>query len=348
MLERFGKSYKDILDLKTPFFEDNDKFLQRALKYGRIYTSQPVRLHCKLCGALLPKKPAFVKHAVPYVVCENCTHLNGMHEDTDAFCAAVYTQDGGREYAENYTAEDAVAYERRRERIYRPKAEFLVDVIRHHGENPTALRYADMGAGAGYFVSAMTQLGMHDITGFDVSKTQVDLGNWAMRGSTLRLIGLRDTERLCREHAVDVMTFIGVFEHLQRPREVLSGIQKNPRVRYVYVCVPMFGPCVFGEMTFPNIMPRHLAVGHTHLFSDVSLRHMEREFGLERIGAWWFGTDMMDYYRSILVTLQQDPGLVDMVERWRALFGDLVDDTQLAIDRQRKSSQVHMVFKVQR
>jgi phage FluMu protein Com len=348
MYERFGKSFKDILDLKTAFFEDNDKFLERALKYAKVYTDQPARVRCKLCDTALPAEASFVKHAVPYVICPKCTHLNGMHEDTDVFCQSVYTQDGGREYAENYTAADADTYRRRRERIYLPKAQFFAEVMRHTSVDPSALRYVDMGAGAGYFVSAMTEIGLNNIAGFEVSKAQVDLGNWAMGRQLLSLIDLDDTERLCREYAADVATFIGVFEHLQRPREVLAGIRANAHVKYVYICVPMLGPCIFGEMAFPSIMPRQLAVGHTHLFTDESLRQLESEFGLERIGAWWFGTDMTDYYRSIMVTLQQDPDCENMTAQWAELFADLVDETQLAIDRQRKSGQVHVVFKVRR
>lgn len=346
MLERFGKSFKDILDLKTSFFDENDKFLERALKYADIYTAQPRRRHCKLCDTVLSDAPSFVKHRIPYVICHHCSHLNGMHEDSDAFCQAVYTSDGGREYAENYTPQDAEAYRRRCERIYVPKAQFLADVLRHHGASPEAFRYADMGAGAGYFVSAMSNLGMRNIKGFEVGKAQVDLGNWMMKHTPLQLIELSDTVRFCREQPADVMSFIGVFEHLQRPREVLKAIRENSQVQFVYICVPMFGPCIFSEMAFPQIMPRQLAVGHTHLFTDDSLRNMEGEFGLERIGAWWFGTDMMDYYRSLMVVLQKDPKYAGVVEHWRDFFADLVDDTQLAIDKRRKSSQVHIVFRV--
>ncbi len=347
MLERFGKSFRDIADLKTAFFEENDKFLYRSLLYGRLYTQQPLRSRCKICDVRLPHSPSFTKHGVPYVVCSTCTQLNGMHEDTDEFCHAIYTSGGGQQYAENYSSADADAYRRRRERIYAPKAQFLIDTLKHLNEEPAALRYADMGAGAGYFVSAMREAGL-SISGYEVGEAQVSLGNWIMPDKPLTLIDLHDTVKLCEELAVDVLTFIGVFEHVQQPREILSAIRRNSKVRYFYICVPMFGPCIYNEMAFPEVMPRQLANGHTHLFTDASIRYLENEFGLERVGAWWFGTDVMDYYRSVVVTLMQREETRAMAEPWRRMFEPLIDGMQLAIDKERASGQIHAVFKVDR
>lgn len=348
MIEKFGKSFRDIADLKKSFFDDNEKWLNRAFKYAAIYTAQPRRERCKICETPLPPTSSFVKHGVPYVVCESCTQLNGMHEDSDAFCEAVYTSDSGKEYAENYSSADAEAYVRRRDSIYRPKADFLLDVLRHEGEDPTALRYVDMGAGAGYFVSALKDGGVANVIGYEVGQAQVALGNWMMRETPLEAIGLHDTIRKCREASAEVMTFVGVFEHLQNPREILAAIRENPNVRYIFICVPLFGPCIYNEMVFPEVMPRQLAIGHTHLFTDASIRYLEKEFGLDRVGVWWFGTDMMDYYRSVIVSLMADPEKASIAPSWREMFEDILDDMQLAIDKKRKSSQVHMVLRTRR
>jgi hypothetical protein len=346
MYEKFGKSFKDIAALKTSFFQENEKHLQRSLHYAGIYTQQPLRLRCKICDTTLPSAPSFVKHAIPYVLCPVCGQLNGMHEDSDAFCKAVYTSEGGKEYAENYTEKHVDAYARRREAIYTPKAEFLLDVLRKEGENPESLSYADMGAGAGYFVSALMELGLRNVTGYEVGETQVNLGKWVTPNLPLNVIGLQDTEKLVRTQPADVVSFIGVFEHLQNPRAILAALKSNPSVKYFYFCVPMFSPTIFGEMVFPEVMPRQLTVGHTHLFTESSLAYFEKEFGFERVGAWWFGTDMMDYYRSVLITLSGKPDLAKMADVWAETFEKVLDDMQLAMDKKRQSSQVHMILRV--
>jgi hypothetical protein len=344
--ERFGKSFRDIADLKKSFFEQNDELLEKTYRYAEIYNNQPKRTECKICITRLPNKPDFVKHSVPYVVCKHCGHLNGLHEDTDAFCEAVYTSDAGKGYHEVYSSKDVEAYDTRKKAIYQPKADFMLEALRRCGEDPDTMEFADMGAGAGYFVSAMRDLGRRDTRGYEVGKANVDLGNWAMPDQPLQLIGLDDTVELCEKLPVDVMSFVGVFEHVQSPRQILAAMKRNPKVKYFFFCVPMFGPCIYNEMVFPKVMPRQLAIGHTHLFTKSSIAHFEKEFGLEAVAAWWFGTDVMDYFRSVQVSLKADPNVASMAEPWSELFENILDGMQLAIDNERESGQVHMLMRV--
>jgi hypothetical protein len=346
MYEKYGKSFKDIAEFKTSFFAENQKHLERSLNYADIYTEQPARLKCKICDAKLPAEPSFIKHTIPYVICGKCGQLNGMHEDTDVFCKAVYTSAGGKDYAENYTEKHIDDYIKRREAIYKPKAEFLLDVLRHEGENPEALRYADIGCGAGYFVSALMEQGIKNIVGYEVGDALIKLGKWAIADLPLHMIDLVDTKEKVLKYPADVMSFIGVLEHVQNPREILAALRNNPEVKYFYFSVPLFSPTVFGEMVFPEVMPRHLTGGHTHLFTESSIAHFEKEFGLKQVGAWWFGTDMMDYYRSVLVTLSSNPSTNKMIDGWREKFEVVLDDMQLAMDKKKQSSQVHIVMRV--
>lgn len=345
MYEKFGKSFKDILELKQSFFTENGPLMEKTMRYAELYTAQPRRLNCKICAALLPKNFDFTKHGVPYVQCTTCTHLNGWHEDSDAFCEQVYTSDSGKEYAQAYSAIDVDAYYKRRDAIHKPKAEFLIEALRKLGEQVDDLRFADMGAGAGYFVSALQSLGYPATKGYEVSKAQVDLANFVLDPEAIKLTELHQTVELCSQLDVDVMTFIGVFEHVQNPRAILESMRKNSSVRYFYFCVPMFSSTIFGEMAFPDIMPRQLAIAHTHLFTRASIEHFGEEFGLSPVAAWWFGTDMMDYYRSVAVTLQANPDTAKMGDAWGQEFQPILDDMQLAIDKQRRSSQVHMLMR---
>lgn len=54
---------------------------------------------------------------------------------------------------------------------------------------------------------------------------------------------------------------------------------------------------------------------------------------------------MMDYYRSVSVTLGGEPHTSGMVEAWSDEFEPVLDAAQLAIDKQRRSSQVHMLMR---
>ena len=100
---------------------------------------------------LLSEQTHFVKLGVSYTICSCCGHLNGANQDTESFCNAVYASNDGKSYARNYSASDIEAYRSRVRDIYLPKARFLEDALIAEGRDPSALSYADLGAGSGYF-----------------------------------------------------------------------------------------------------------------------------------------------------------------------------------------------------
>ena len=345
LLEKFGKSFEDIKDLKTSFFSENNLHLTETLESAAFYLQQPRRIKCKICNASLGNAISFWKHQIPYVICPNCSHLNGCHEDTSDFCKSLYTSNDGGDYAKNYSSDDEAAYLNRRDAIYKPKAEFMIETLSRVGESATELSYLDVGAGAGYFISALKSLDIESVVGYEVGSAQVEIAGQMLGSDVITKIDLDDTARLVREASADVISFIGVFEHLQNLREILRGIKHNRKVRYFYFCVPLFSSCIFNEMAFPNVMPRQLAKGHTHLFTKKSIDHFFTEFGFEAISAWWFGTDIMDYYRSIFVSLHENTETEKMADTWLTNFHEMVDDLQLVIDKNRESSQVHIFAK---
>lgn len=344
VINRYSKPSAPLLSLKAAFFESNDRILASVRDINRLYVAQPRRTACKNCDGPLGERE-FTKHGVDYATCPRCGHLNGLHEDTPEFCAAVYTGEGDDSYARAYSAEDAAAFRKRVETIYVPKAEFLLDALTQLGEKPESLTYADLGAGSGYMVGAMMETGIEAISGFDVSRVQVALGNSVLPGQPLTAHDLDDTADIARNHPADVVSLIGVLEHLRNPREILASLRENPRVRYVYCSVPLYSPSVFLEMVFPEVMPRHLAAAHTHLYTDASLAWMAEEFGMERVAAWWFGSDMMDLYRSVAVTLAGNPETSGMVGPWNQMFGPIIDAAQAAIDERHLASEVHMLLR---
>ena len=56
----------------------------------------------------------------------------------------------------------------------------------------------------------------------------------------------------------------------------------------------------FIENSFPNIFPRQLSGGHTHLYIEKSLNYLANKYNLKIIGEYWFGTDIPDLMRSLI------------------------------------------------
>ena len=344
---RFGKPSAALLAQKTHFFRENTALLAEGERIGDIYRRQPRRTRCKCCNFTLDGR-RFTKKGTEYVLCGSCGHLNGAFEDTNAFCEAVYTNTGGEAYARTYSSADREAYQTRVREIYLPKAEFLLAGLTDAGEDPEALRYADLGAGSGYFVAALREAGRRDVTGYEVSEVQVALASEMLGAGAVVHHELDDAVKLAGKFEADVVSMIGVLEHVQHPRDILTALQGNANVRYLYISVPLFSTCVFLEMVFPDVFQRQLSAGHTHLYSESSLDWTAREFDMTRVAEWWFGTDLVDLYRSVAVGLESDEASAELADPWRELIVPVIDEMQMVLDRRKLSSEVHMLLRFDR
>ncbi|KPA11333.1 NAD-dependent dehydratase, partial [Candidatus Magnetomorum sp. HK-1] len=173
---KYGKPCSPLIHLKKSFLTDNEKLLHKAKKIAEIYSKQPKRKKCKNCRSKI-EKPMFKKFNVEYSICSLCGHLNGLYEDTDDFCKSIYTENHGKEYANNYHSSDKKEYKRRVDDIYMPKAIFLKNTLEEQNEVTEELTYTDIGAGSGYFVSALIASGLRKVSGYEASEYQVNYAN---------------------------------------------------------------------------------------------------------------------------------------------------------------------------
>lgn len=344
-MKKYGKPSGPLLALKSHFFSENEELLQRQRGLAALYTSQPRRLRCKACDGPV-SEVSFSKLGVDYLVCPRCGHLNGAHEDSDAFCSELYVEEGGAAYARDYSSAGREAYCTRTNDIYVPKARFLADALTAHGEEPGALSYADIGAGSGYFVSALRSIGLTDVTGYEVSETQTARANEMAGEKIVHTHALADTVPLAGRVDAAVVSLVGVLEHLQQPRELLAALKANPSVSYLYISVPLFSPSVFIEAAFEDVMQRHLSGAHTHLYSESSLEWTCHEFGMRRVAEWWFGSDIVDLYRSILIRLAGAEKTAGAAPLWADMIKPAVDGMQETLDRLHLSSEVHMLLQI--
>lgn len=341
---KYGKPSAPLLDHKQAFFDQNAAKLSEMIRIAELYSSQPRRTHCKNCESPLPK-PTFTKLGVDYTICGLCGHLNGCHEDTPEFCNAVYTADDGKGYAVNYTEADTQGYLDRVRDIYDPKAEFLAGALEDLGRPLDAMKVADLGAGAGYFVAALKNSQVGSVIGYEVSESQVDMGRAMLEDDSALLIhDLEDTVSIAKETTADLVSMVGVLEHLGQPRDVLAALASNANVEFIFFSVPLFSPCVFMEMTTEGVFPRHLAGAHTHLYTESSIAHLCREFGFTPAAQWWFGTDMVDWYRHMLVNLAASPQTDQVAGLFAETIKPVIDDMQRALDKRHLSSEVHMLL----
>jgi len=124
---------------------------------------------------------------------------------------------------------------------------------------------------------------------------------------------------------------------------VMKSIQKNKKIKYIYVLVPMSSFICVVENIFSKIFNRHLGGGHTHLFTEKSLLMFMKKYSFVDHSAWWFGTDIHDFYRSSILQMgkQNYKPLRNIIYNMKSI----IDGLQLELDKKKISSEVHMLFR---
>jgi SAM-dependent methyltransferase len=337
VVKRFSKSSSFYTSIKRDFFDDNSNNLKNSILINKKLADSGERINCYLCLIELPQKHDFINHSVPYVFCTNCTHLNSVYTDSGEFNSSLYVLND-KSYAKNYDDDD---YRLRIKNIYAPKLDFLISTI---GNN---IKILDFGCGAGYFVNAALDMQISAL-GVDVSTEMVKTGNDNIlknhKVRPLSTIAENEIFTSIINSDATVLTAIGVIEHLSNPAEFFSAF-KTSNIQYLYYSVPMFSLSVFLENIFLRVFPRHLSGGHTHLFTENSIIKLNELLGCVPISEWRFGSDFLDLFRSISVSLKQN----DVSDKALTLFQDNfeknIDAFQSIQDQSSFTSEIHAIVR---
>ncbi|WP_413295644.1 methyltransferase domain-containing protein [Synechococcus sp. MIT S9452] len=349
-MKKFSKSLGDIAAIKQSFAADNDHMFSNAIKINSSYASQPLRGICKTCGAPLSSdSPDFTSHGIDYVICAKCGHLNGIYDDTENFCNHLYVDEGGSNYSRNYLND----YSARVKNIYLPKVDFLCSSLMEQKQTSCEnISISDFGCGGGHFVHAANQRGIK-AQGFDVSEGLIELASEAFQdvyGSNCPCpftIVHNEVQLLEKMTSCDttVASFIGVLEHLRRPLDFFEAF-KSSQCKYLFFSVPLFSLSCLIENVFPNIFPRQLSGGHTHLYSHSSIKYILEKYEFRQISSWHFGADAMDLRRSMLVSMIKSGCSERLLNTFQNdLFSaQMLDEIQCVIDTNLAASEIHMLI----
>jgi len=170
------------------------------------------------------------------------------------------------------------------------------------------------------------------------------LGNKKLKKNKLINIDLNESYNFVREQKdFEMVSLIAVLEHLERPDLFMKAFNKS-RSKYLYLALPLFSLGIFIENNFTNVFPRQLSGGHTHLYTEKSIKYFSKKNNLKIIGEWWFGQDIPDLYRSLLMSKNVMDKKVYQKELNENLY-KVINELQNVLDRNKICSQVHVVFK---
>ena len=344
MYKKYGKSLQDIFKIKETFFTEDNALFADNLLLANIYKQQKKRLNCKNCDFPLEEHVFLNKQGIDYFLCTRCNHLNGGYEDSEEYVNAVYV-DEITKYSRFYTEKDKNNYSERVLKIYKPKVLFLIECLQKINISVSNLSYSDLGAGAGYFISALKEeLPNSSVIGYEVSKAQVDIANQMLGKELVYNTKINELLDLIEKEKADVISMIGVLEHLTNPRDVLNKIANNSKIRFLYLSIPLFSFSVFFEVINQGFFNRHLSGGHTHLYTRKSIEYFCNEFEFSVVGEWQFGTDIMDFFRFLHLEMESLGTNEQAKSYFSKEFVQVMDQLQLVLDKSNFSSEIHLLL----
>ena len=329
---KFSKSYKNLISIKEDFYKNNILNLKSQLKINKEYKKNPIRRLCKNCKKKSLHK--FIKSfSIEYFLCSKCSHLNGKYEDTKKFNQKLYSFDEGKSYSRNYLKN----YSSRVKNIYIPKVNFLKSVIKKN------IKVIDVGCGGGHFLKAL-EIKKIDAVGYETSKTLCNLGRNKLKKNKLFNSAFTEIHKIVENNTdFNTVSLLEVLEHLTDPHALFRAFNKS-NAKYLYISVPTFSLSVFLENSFNKVFPRQLSGGHTHLYTQKSIKFVAKKYNLNIIGEWWFGTDIADLYRS-LINSSRPLNKKIYLREINAKLVNVLDDLQNILDKNKICSEVHLVFK---
>ena len=339
---KYGKKSSDIFNIKKIFYSKNNLFLNKQKKIAKLYRKQPIRKTCKACSKKITGDK-FINHNIAYTECKHCGHINGKQQDTQKFSDIIY-KSKSINYLDNYKSSDLINYKIRKKNIYAPKVKFLQQSI----VNWKKLKVLDFGCGSGYLVSSLVDHGFKNVEGFDVSQDQINYGNKILKilnkkKNLLKFVKNDEVLNEIKNTNASCVSLIGVLEHLVNLKDFLNAVKSNKKIKFIYLCVPMFSLSSIVENNFQDVFNRHLGGGHTHLFTEKSLKQLMSKINFYELSSWWFGTDFMDLYRALMVKTEkkkEKPIINNLLK-----LKNEIDNLQLVLDKKKLSSQVHMILK---
>lgn len=340
---------KPSIDVKNTnnYINSNKSSLMEQLRIDELYKKQPKRKKCKICQSKLDNcETVFERNGIKYVICKNCGHFLGEFEEDESFNKNIYsTSNENKEYAQKFINENKQKWALRVKNIYLPKADFLLkSLLECHKSTPPPqlpceLKITDIGCGSGHLLDALFKVGFENVEGYEVSKTQVDFANKQLNRKCCKVYNSENTLDLISNIDSDVISLIGVLEHLTNPYLFLNAIKNNKKIKYLFISVPLLSLCVIFQAYFSGIYERHLGAAHTHLFTQDSINWFCEHFGFKIVSEWWFGTDFTDLERQSYIKLNNNTALCNKY------LSPYIDELQNILDKNKVCSEVHMLIK---
>ena len=338
----FFKPLGDVAKESLEHLNDNDRLLKRQCQVSAVLSDCPPRSGCIICGNTLNDAPLFKHRLVDYVLCPVCEHIQSKVQPPSGYPTREID---GLTFDQIYPKLSKEEYMSRKNRIYRPKLDWLLSCHKELGlnrENLIAARWLELGCSCGYFLDALRDVGVKNFRGLEENKDLVKRANTVLgddcvqsfRGSLASAI---------LEYPADIYVAFFVLEHMEDTGRFFQAMRRCPKGTLFYFSVPVFGFATFLESGFGHYFARNLdSVLHTQLYTDSSLQYCLKLGDYQMVAQWIFGQDSTDLFRMLMTSLKErysEPFLAKIGKQ----VSSLQDSIQRVIDQHYLADSRHIL-----
>ncbi len=269
-----------------------------------------------------------------YVKCLHCNHLYTTIRYTEEAIQNFYKSN---KYYSQITYANKETCHYRKENVAKPKVQFAEQFVRKQNKKT----WLDVGSGIGDLVSVLKENGW-DATGLELSETSI-----AFSKETFNVSLVRSTfgEYLKANHdkVFDVISFIGVLEHVPNPLELLQMAHSSLTGKGIIMLqVPnAFSLTSHLQSLFYNNVFRHMSpLEHIMLFSKDSLCKALETTGFKPLSFWWHGMDIYELLNNLTLI---NPKVQNSIFSQNII--DNMNELQFVLDRKELSDRIICVAK---
>jgi ubiquinone/menaquinone biosynthesis C-methylase UbiE len=350
MKQKFGKSSSGILSYQRYLIEDIEEHIKNEKKFELRYSQLETRESCIICDAKITKID-FTRNTINFSLCEICGHLNGHNVLDEHLATEVYSEQAKEEIQyDKYYIQEKEEFDETVKRIYEPKAEFLAECLREFLDMNEYQNFEilDFGTGSGHMVKAFYNVGFLNVFGIDPMKSTIDFGKNVMKIKNLERVSTASSQKYISKTSAKIVSMICTLPHVTNPDGLLASMKQNSNIQFTFQKLPIFSLASMLDIAHPEINSRVISGTHTHIYTEESLKYIEQKYQMERVAEWRFGSDIIDLYRNLEISIQRNNFSNNLSKKFSEAFLPLIDQLQLTLDKNKFASEAHILWKFKR
>jgi hypothetical protein len=336
----YSKTLGDLTKEESARIQNEEQLYLLQKEANKRLSKAPPRKNCILCDSEINGRE-FLHRNVSFIACGECGHIQTKALPPEGFPDEL---EGKEQFSKIYPKLDKEQFEDRKNRIYRPKLNWIFSALVRSGYEQSellAMKWLELGSGSGAFLSSLEDIGVKDYVGFEKEKALLERSKSFVSPKRVCLSSSSLAE-IIRTNRAELICSFFVFEHDENLSELINALRDCLSGTILCFSVPIFGLSSLLENLAVDRYARSLdAAVHVQTFTDQSINYLLHKAGFEKVASWQFGQDALELKR-ILIPPYSEAGPLDKLSE---KFSLSLDRIQTAIDKSSLSDQCHLIAK---